>query len=125
MRPNLYAAILYILYSGFCCNANAATDALNCGGTIKTVGVHGTDRVMLRLSGMNTVVQICNLNSTVGTTYPISATQCKAAYGTLLTAYSLGKNISVTFDNIQVGTSCSTLQSWELATARWVHLDSP
>lgn len=107
-----------------CASAAAhATDGIVCGGTVAIVGIHSTDKVMLRLSGMNTVVQICHLSQTIGTTYPITAAQCKAAYSTLLTAYALGKSISVNFDNIQNGTSCTNLVAWEVATARWVHLD--
>lgn len=100
----------------------SAMDGLSCTGTVVDIGVHGTDRAMLKLSSMSGIVQICNLNSSMGTTYPISAAQCKAAYSTLLTAYTLKKTISVTFDNIQYGTSCTTLLNWEVATARWVHL---
>lgn len=98
-------------------------NGIGCRGTIVKLGVHGTDKVILKLSDMNTVVQICHLNEIVGSAYPITPEQCKAAYSTLLTAYSLGKTISVTFDNVQNGTSCSTFSSWELATARWVSLD--
>jgi len=67
-------------------------------------------------------VNICNLGKTIGTTYPVSAEQCKVAYSTLLTAYSMGKSISVHFDNV-VSTNCASAGRWELATARWVHLD--
>lgn len=101
-----------------------ATDAINCNGTISTLGVHGTDRVMLKLSGMNALVQICNLNQTMGFTWPISAEQCKVAYSTLLTAYSMNKFINVYFDNVQNGTSCSTFVGWEVATLRWVYLSN-
>lgn len=100
-----------------------ATDAISCGGTISTIGVHGTDRVMLQLSSMNTLVQICHLSQTIGSTYPITPEQCKLAYSTLLVAASTGKTINVYFDNVQTGTNCSTFASWEVATARWVHLD--
>jgi hypothetical protein len=102
---------------------SVATDGIVCSGTIVDVGVHGTDRVMLQLSGMNTIVNICNLGVTVGTTYPNPPEQCKADYGTLLTAYALGKTISVYFDNVVNGTSCTTFASWELAVVRWVHLN--
>ena len=105
-------------------NISYATNAISCTGTISTLGVHGTDRVMLQLSSMNTTVQICHLNSTIGSTYPISAEQCKVAYSTLLVAYSMSKSINVYFDNVETGTSCTTFGSWELATARWVHLDN-
>lgn len=100
-----------------------ATDGIHCSGVIKTVGVHGTDRVMLQLSGMNTIVQICHLNQTMGSTYPITSEQCRAAYSTLLTAYAMGKSVNVHFDNVQTGISCSTFVSWERATARWVRLE--
>jgi hypothetical protein len=99
-----------------------ATDEIICSGTIATIGVHGTNRVMLRLTGMNTVVQICNLEQTMGTTAPISATQCKAAYATLLTAYTIGKTLTIYFDNVATGTSCTTFAPWEAAPARWVAL---
>ncbi len=99
-----------------------ATDGINCTGTITTIGVHGTNRVMLQLSGMNTIVQICDLGQTVGTTYAITPDQCKADYATLVTAFALGINMSVWFDNVQTGTSCANFAGWELATARWVHL---
>jgi hypothetical protein len=77
---------------------------------------------MLQLTGMNTLVQICHLNKTVGTAYPITAEQCKIAYSTLLTAYSMSKNMKVYFDNVVNGTSCSNFKTWELATATFVYL---
>lgn len=49
--------------------------------------------------------------------------QCKLAYSPLLVAASAGQSINVYFDNVQTGTSCSTFDSWEIATARWVHLE--
>ena len=104
--------------------SHGTTSNIVCSGTITTVGVHGTDRVMLQLAGMNTIVQICNLGATVGTTYPNVAEQCKAQYATLLTAYALGKSMSVYFDDVVTGTSCTNFAPWELAVIRWVHLDN-
>jgi len=101
---------------------SSATDDIVCTGRVATIGIHSTDRVMLRLTGMNTVVQICHLAQTMGTTYPITPAQCKLAYATLVTAHTMGKQLSVYFDNVQSGTSCSTFVAWEVATARWVHL---
>tara|TARA_R110002060_G_scaffold880_3_gene2098 strand:+ start:615 stop:944 length:330 start_codon:yes stop_codon:yes gene_type:complete len=95
-----------------------------CEGEVETLGVHGTDRVMLKLSGMNTVVQICHLNNTMGTDYPITAEQCKTVYSTLLTGYSMSKNMRIHFDNIEIGTSCNNFKSWEVATTRWVYLSN-
>jgi len=34
-----------------------ATDKISCNRTLTTIGVHGTSRAMLQLSGMNTDVQ--------------------------------------------------------------------
>ena len=102
--------------------AALATDGIACTGIVSTIGVHGTNRVMLQLSGMNTIVQICDLGQTVGTTYPNTADQCKADYATLVTAYALGTTMTVWFDNVQTGTNCGNFAAWELAVARWVNL---
>jgi hypothetical protein len=99
-----------------------ATDGITCTGTVTTIGIHGTNRVILRLSSMNTLVQICDLGQTVGTTYPNTADQCKADYATLVAAYTLGTTITVYFDNVQTGTNCGNFAGWELAVARWVYL---
>jgi hypothetical protein len=99
-----------------------ATDGIICTGTVHRLGVHTLNKVMLQLSGMNARVQICNLEQTLGTIYPISATQCKAAYATLMAAHFNGKSMTIYFDNVQAGTSCSTFLDWEVATARWVYL---
>lgn len=74
-----------------------ATDGISCGGTVSTIGVHSIDRVMLRLSGMNAVVQICNLNQSLGANNAVTAQQCKAAYSTLLMAHAMGKSIKHLF----------------------------
>ena len=111
---------------GLTCSQNAlATDGISCTGTVTTIGVHGTNRIMLSLSGMNTIVQICDLGQTVGTTYPNTPDQCKADYATLVAASLSGKTMNVWFDNVQTGTNCSNFAAWELAVARWVYLSGP
>lgn len=99
-----------------------ATNGIACTGSVELVGVHSTNRIMLRLSNMNAIVQICSLGGTIGTTYPVTSEQCRAAYSTLLTAQTTEKVITVWFDNVVTGTSCSTFAQWEVATARWVYL---
>ena len=99
-----------------------STDGISCTGTVHRIGVHGTNRVILQLSGMNARVRICDLEQTLGTTYPITAAQCKAAYATLLMARAMGETVQIYFDNVQTGTSCSTFVDFEIATARWVYL---
>jgi hypothetical protein len=101
-----------------------ATDGISCTGTVTTIGAHGTNRIMLSLSGMNTTVQICDLGQTVGTTYPNSPDQCKADYATLVSAYLTGQTMNVWFDNVQTGTNCTNFATWELAVARWVYFST-
>ena len=60
-----------------------AIDGIVCTGIVSSIGVHSTDRVILKLSGVNPVVQICALTQTIGLTIrspPISAEQTKALW---------------------------------------------
>lgn len=102
--------------------ANAATDSIVCSGKIDTLAIHGTDRVFLQLQGMNTVVQICNLGATVGTTYPVTAQQCKASYAALMFALATDRTMSIHFDNVVTGTNCTNFVAYEVATARNIAL---
>jgi hypothetical protein len=120
VRPTMWV-LLNLTYS----HRVLATDGISCTGTVTTIGVHGTNRVMLRLSGMNTNVQICDLGQTVGTTYPNTPDQCKTDYATLMAAYLTGQTMNVWFDNVQTGTNCGNFAAWELAVARWVYLSAP
>ena len=124
LRRILVGSVVWGLLGAVCSQVAVATDGISCTGTVVTIGVHGTNRVMLQLSGMNTLVQICDLGQTVGTTYPNTPDQCKADYSTLLTAYTLGKTINVWFDNVQTGTNCTNFAGWEVAVARWVSLSN-
>lgn len=100
--------------------ANAANNNIQCSGTIVTLGLHSPNGVFLKLSGMNNLVEVCDLGATLGTTNPIPAEQCKAIYSLLLAAQASAKPINVVFDNVVNGSSCSSFVSWEVATARWV-----
>jgi hypothetical protein len=124
LRQLIVRPALGILLGLTCTQSVLATDGISCTGTVVTVGVHGTNRVMLSLSGMNTIVQICDLGQTVGTTYPNTPDQCKAVYATLVSAYLTGQTMNVWFDNVQTGTNCTNFASWELAVARWVYLSA-
>jgi hypothetical protein len=120
LRKLILNSVLGALFGLMSTQNVRATDGINCTGTVTTIGVHGTNRIMLSLSGMNTIVQICDLGQTVGTTYPNSPDQCKADYATLVSAYLTGQTMNVWFDNVQTGTSCTNFAAWELAVARWV-----
>jgi hypothetical protein len=124
LRQLIVRSAFGMLLSLTCAQTVLATDGINCTGTITTIGVHGTNRVMLSLSGMNTIVQICDLGQTVGTTYPNTPDQCKADYATLVSAYLTGQTMNVWFDNVQTGTNCTNFATWELAVARWVYLSA-
>jgi hypothetical protein len=122
LRQMLVRPAMWVFLSLTCSQSVSATDGISCTGTVTTIGVHGTNRIMLRLSGMNTVVQICDLGQTVGTTYPNTPDQCKADYAALVAASLAGQTMNVWFDNVQTGTNCSNFAAWELAVARWVYL---
>jgi len=99
-----------------------AANSFSCEGAVAEVGIHGTNKVVLKLTSMNTVVNICNPEQQLGSTYPVSPEQCKLAYSTLLTAYAMDKKIRVYFDNVVTGDSCGSFKSWEVATVRYVSL---
>lgn len=103
-------------------NSALADSSMSCSGTVKNVGIHGTDKVIVQLSGTNTVIYGCNLTQTIGTLYPIGPAQCKAAYATLLLAYTMKKPITIFFDNVKTGTHCANFETWEMATFRYVVL---
>lgn len=97
-----------------------ATNGMECTGTVEILGLHSPNNVTLKLSGMNTLVVICDLGATKGTVNPVPAAQCNATYSTLLSAYAMKKPLNIVFDNAVTGTNCSTFAPWEVATARWV-----
>lgn len=104
-------------------NTAYAANSFSCVGKIDKVGIHGTNRVILKLTSMNTVVNICSPEDSRGSVYPVSPEQCKLAYSTLLSAFAMDMEMSVFFDNVATGTNCSNFAPWELATARFVSLD--
>jgi hypothetical protein len=124
MRAFTLNSVLGVLLGLMSTQDVLATDGISCSGTVTTIGAHGTNRIMLSLSGMNTIVQICDLGQTVGTTYPNSPDQCKADYATLVSAYLTGQTMNVWFDNVQTGTNCTNFATWELAVARWVYFST-
>lgn len=110
------------IISAMVANSAMADSSMDCKGTVSKVAVHGTDKVIVQLSGTNTLVYGCNLSQTIGALYPISPAQCKAAYATLLLAYSMKKPIRIFFDNVKTGTQCNNFETWEMATFRYVEL---
>ena len=111
MRSFLFFLLLFPLSS------LAAT--LQCTGTVEKLGLHAPNRIMLKLSSMNTAVFICNPNSNwsvPGTSYTTSAETCK----TIMHAKSIDSQMgSVWFDGDSVPASCSDWGSWQNANVRF------
>lgn len=114
-----FNALVGLAVISYCVPSNATND-ISCQGTVALLGLHSPNAVYLKLSSMNTLVEICNLKGPLGVTHPVQPEQCNAIYSTLLAAYSMQKNVTVLFDNVQTGTNCTNFQAWEMATTRWV-----
>jgi len=95
---------------------------LTCSGTVAQIGLHATDRLMIRLSSMNTAVFVCNPNanwSVSGTNYQTGAETCKTMMSMFMTAKATGKSIgNVWFDGDDVPQNCSSWENWKSANVR-------
>lgn len=105
-----------------------AASNFSCSGTVVSIGVHSTDKIVVRLSNMANKVYACNLTQTIGVDFPVAPSQCKVAYATLLLAYVNKKAVTIYFDNVESGKQystgeCSQIKPWELATIRYVSLE--
>lgn len=93
-----------------------------CSGTVKSISYHSPDRVYVRLSSMNTIVNICRTNSThsvSGTSYTTAPETCQYFVSVLLAAKLSGKQITnMYFDGDQVPSSCNSWESWRQANVR-------
>lgn len=101
-------------------HANAAT--VVCSGTVAELSYHASDKLMIRLSSMNTVVYICNPGAewiVSGTSYKTSPDTCKALYSVFLAARLSGEPInSVYFDGDDVPATCNSWGNWKSANIR-------
>jgi hypothetical protein len=112
--------ILVLALSLISLTTNAAT--LQCSGTVENIGLHAPDKIMLRLSSMNTAVFICNpseLWTVSGTSYKTSAETCKMMVSMLMHAKSTKAEMgNVWFDGDDVPESCNSWQSWKTTNVR-------
>ncbi len=117
LSPHL---IVTCLLSAF--TLNTSTAELVCSGTVEEVSYHANDQMMVRLSGMNLAVFVCNTETTwtvTGTGYTTGPKTCAAMYSTFLAAKLSGKPInSVYFDGADVPTTCNGWGSWKNANIR-------
>lgn len=96
---------------------------LTCGGTVKAIGFHTPNTILLRLSSMNTSVFVCNIASNwtpPGTSHTTSAEMCKAMLSMLLHAKATQADMgNVYFDGEHVPDSCDSWGSWRSANVRY------
>jgi hypothetical protein len=106
--------------------SDARAGELYCGGTVEAIGYHAGNPpgLMLKLTGMNVPVFICNpdaLWTVPGTAYTTTPSACKALYATLLTMKVRGDPVvSLLFDGANVPTSCTTWPAWTAANIRYL-----
>lgn len=112
-----FVLLLLVLSSA----SNAAT--IQCTGTVKKIGLHANDRIMLQLSSMNQPVFICSPNAeweVSGTGYKTSAETCKSMLSMLMHAKATNADMgNVWFDGDDVPASCNGWESWQNANVRY------
>lgn len=95
---------------------------LQCAGTVDKIGMHASNRVMLKLSSMNRAVFICSPSydwTVTGTTYSTSPDMCKTLVSMLMHAKATGAEIgNMWFDGDAVPASCTTWEAWKSANIR-------
>lgn len=110
--------VLLLLFS----SAQSFAGTIVCAGTVEEVSYHANDKLMLRLSSMNTVVFFCSPSSewTVsGTTYKTQPETCKTLFSLFLAARISGEEVSnVYFDGDDVPATCDGWENWKNANIR-------
>lgn len=95
---------------------------IQCNGTVEKIGMHASDKLMLKLSSMNQAVFICKPNSewsVSGTEYTTSPETCNALLSMLMHAKATGAQMGdVWFDGDDVPATCSSWESWKSANIR-------
>lgn len=100
--------------------------SLICSGKVDQVAYHGNNRLMVKLSSMNTPVFFCNPGSdwkVAGEPNRVmSPDTCKAVFSIFLSARSTEETINrVHFDGDNVPESCSSFKSWQEVFIRYVN----
>lgn len=101
-------------------SANAGS--LSCSGTVAEISYHANDKLMIRLSSMNTIVSFCNPSATwtvAGTSYTTSAETCKAIYSAFLSAKASGTTVTGMYmDGADVPADCNSFPAWASVNIR-------
>lgn len=122
MKKYLYKTLVSLLTMMVVTTANSAT--LVCAGTVTELAYHNPGTLYVRLSGMNTHVAICSVDSNwapagsvTGATTPAA---CKTIFTSLLVAKQAGTQItSMYFDGEVLPATCSTFPSWTSVNLRF------
>ena len=108
----------------FACS-NAFAGSLVCSGTVESVGYHDRDKLMVKLSSMNTSVFFCNPNAewqAPGTGRVMNPETCKSLFATFLSARATKEPISVVhFDGDNVPSTCSGFENFKDVFIRFVN----
>ena len=104
------------------CSFSATSAELVCGGTVDVLAYHANNKLMIKLSNMNTPVFFCSPDSewvVSGTPYKTGPQTCQTLYSTFLAAKLANKTLSsVYFDGDQVPADCNSWGSWANANIR-------
>ncbi|NQY62440.1 MAG: hypothetical protein HRT38_01755 [Alteromonadaceae bacterium] len=111
-----------ILFFSFFFSSLSFGGTIQCGGTVEKIGLHANNRILLKLSSMNTKVFICTIDAewTVsGTSYKTSAETCKAMLSMLMHAKATKADMgAVWFDGDDVPESCNGWLEWKTTNVR-------
>ena len=110
--------LLFLVFSSY---SYAAT--IQCAGTVDKIGLHASDKLMLKLSSMNTAIFICSPSSewsVPGTGYKTSTETCKSMLSMLMHAKATKADMgNVWFDGDDVPANCNAWQNWKNANVRY------
>lgn len=120
MKHKLFISFLLLVPT------TVSAGSLVCSGRVDQVAYHGNDRLMVKLSSMNTPVFFCNpsLDWKVSgePNRVMSPETCKAVFSIFLSARSTGETISrIHFDGDNVPESCNSFQAWQEVFIRYVN----
>ncbi|MEO7494488.1 MAG: hypothetical protein ABIT83_08305 [Massilia sp.] len=107
-------------------NANAGT--LVCAGTVTELSFHAAASVLVRLSGMNTAVFLCSVDTAwqvPGFVVPaaMSPSACKTVYASLLAAKASNTTVgAMYFDADGLPANCTSFAPWQQVNLRYFNL---
>lgn len=108
--------ILVVTFISLFSISSAFAGTLQCPGKVAQIGMHANDKIMLRLTSMNTPVFICSMSErweVSGASYKTTVEMCKAIFSMFLTAKTTGAEMGdVWMDGDDVGDSCTSFKSW-------------